>query len=77
MLPCAHILSDVFLTLRSGLAGVVLQNLANYQVKTAIILASERRQNKRFSELVYELNQSSHCRYLVTKKEQNSGLPHS
>ena len=63
MLLDTHNFSAGFFDLKSGLAGTTLQKFANYQMKVAIILKPERAHNKRFKELIYEMNQSTHFRF--------------
>jgi len=56
-------LSDEFFNLRCGLAGAALQKFANYQMSVAIVLPTEANHKQRFKELIYEMNQSTHCRF--------------
>lgn len=53
-------LTDEFINLRTGLAGVVLQKFMNYNIKVSAVIESEL--EGRFKELVYELNKSNYFR---------------
>lgn len=48
-------LSDDFFRLRTGLAGAILQKLAQYEVKTAVVLDEARAKGK-FKEFLAESN---------------------
>lgn len=54
--------SDEFLNLKTGLAGVALQKFITYRIQVVGIIADENRINKRFSELMLELNKSNNFR---------------
>ncbi len=47
-------LSDDFVTLRTGLAGAVLQKFANYRIKAAIVIKGGQDFPERFQEMVAE-----------------------
>ncbi|MDI0266190.1 DUF4180 domain-containing protein [Clostridioides difficile] len=55
-------LSDGFLNLKTGLAGIALQKFMNYRIQVVAIIDDESRINKRFSELMLELNKSNNFR---------------
>jgi len=48
------LLSDEFVTLRTGLAGAVLQKFINFSIKTAAVIEEGRELPKRFREMVAE-----------------------
>lgn len=51
-------ISDEFINLKSGLAGIALQKLMNYHIKVSTIINEDKIEG-RFKELVYELNKSN------------------
>ena len=51
-------LSDEFINLKSGLAGIALQKFMNYNIKVSTIIDEDKMEG-RFKELVYELNKSN------------------
>ncbi|HBZ6548199.1 TPA: DUF4180 domain-containing protein [Clostridium perfringens] len=51
-------ISDEFINLKSGLAGIALQKFINYHIKASIIINKDKIEG-RFKELVYELNKSN------------------
>lgn len=53
-------LTDKFINLRTGLAGLVLQKFMNYNIKASAVIDMEL--EGRFKELVYELNKSNNFR---------------
>jgi len=55
LLP-AEALSDAFFDLKTGLAGELMQKLANYNIKGAVLLTEEALANPRFQELRREYN---------------------
>lgn len=53
------VLSAEFTNLKTGLAGIVLQNFMNYQIKVAAILEDKNNIQGRFKELMYELDKNN------------------
>lgn len=53
-------LTEEFMNLRTGLAGLVLQKFINYHIKASAVIESEL--EGRFKELVYELNKGNNFR---------------
>ena len=51
-------LSDEFINLKSGLAGIALQKFMNYHIKASAIIDKNKIEG-RFKELAYELNKSN------------------
>ena len=51
-------ISDEFINLKSGLAGIALQKFINYHIKASAIINKDKIEG-RFKELVYELNKSN------------------
>ncbi len=62
-------LSPDFFNLKTGLAGGILQKLANYHVQTAFILDFASIESERFKELIYEANMKNEYRFFETKEE--------
>jgi PadR family transcriptional regulator, regulatory protein AphA len=67
------LLSDDFLTLRTGLAGTILQKLINYNIKAAAII-NEDKFNVRFKELVREYNKGTTFRVFNNAEEAKNWL---
>ncbi len=61
-------ISETILDLKSGICGIMLQKFVNYNIKTAFIV-DEKSLSNRFSELVLELNNTSHFNFLPMKKK--------
>lgn len=55
-------LTDDFFNLKTGLAGITIQKFINYRIQAAAIVDDKNRINKRFSELMLELNKSNNFR---------------
>lgn len=55
-------LTDDFFNLKTGLAGITIQKFINYRIQVAAIVDDKNRINKRFSELMLELNKSNNFR---------------
>ena len=53
-------LTEEFMNLRTGLAGIALQKFMNYHIKVSAVIESEL--EGRFKELVYELNKANNFR---------------
>ena len=47
-----------FINLKTGLAGIVLQKLMNYNIKSSAIIECKNDIQGRFKELIYELNKT-------------------
>lgn len=62
-------LSDDFLNLKTGLAGIALQKFMTYRIQAVAIIDDESRINKRFSELMLELNKSNNFRVVNSFEE--------
>ncbi|MGL5347965.1 MAG: DUF4180 domain-containing protein [Peptostreptococcaceae bacterium] len=56
------VFTEEFINLKSGLAGIVLQKLMNYQIKTSAVIEDKNEIQGRFKELIYELNKTSQFR---------------
>jgi DNA-binding PadR family transcriptional regulator len=54
-----YVLSDAFFTLRTGLAGAVLQKFVNFSIKTAAVIEEGRPLPVRFREMVFEYRSRS------------------
>ena len=67
-------LDPKFFDLSSGLAGIVLQKLAQYQIQTAFIINLESIQSERFKELIYETNSNDEYRFFGSKNEASQWL---
>jgi hypothetical protein len=72
MLP-AECLSEDFLRLSTRVAGLVLQKLGNYNIKTVAILNAERAP-KRFREFLSEANQGRTFRIYSNFKDAEAWL---
>ncbi|MFD0717208.1 DUF4180 domain-containing protein [Paenibacillus sp. GCM10027626] len=70
----AGVLSDEFLNLRTGLAGLVLQKLINYRVKTAVVMDQQLALSKRFQELLSESNKGNDFRVFADKADAEKWL---
>lgn len=51
-----RMLADEFINLRTGLAGIVIQKLANYNIKAAVVIDDGQNFPARFQEMVSELS---------------------
>lgn len=60
-------LSPDFFDLKTGLAGLLFQKLANYHLKTAVLVSLDSIQNPRFKELIYECNRGQQIRFYEDK----------
>lgn len=70
----AENVADDFFDLRSGIAGVVLQKLRNYQIKLALVLPSEASSKGRFGEMVREENRGQDFRVFEDADEARAWL---
>ena len=68
-----EILSNRFFDLKSGQAGMMLQKLVNYHVKTAAVLSREQIGGK-FGEFVAETNRGYHFRVFFDRQVAESWL---
>lgn len=53
------VLSDDFFSLKTGLAGAIVQKLVNYNIKTGIIISDKQKINGRFKEFTLETNKGN------------------
>ncbi len=67
-------LSEDFFSLRTGVAGMVLQKLANYRVRTALVAPNELAGQGRFRELVLETNRGRDFRVFDTREAAEKWL---
>ena len=67
------ILSSAFFDLKSGQAGMILQKLVNYQIKTAAVLLRNQVGGK-FGEFVVETNHGHHFRVFFERDEAERWL---
>jgi hypothetical protein len=67
------ILSSRFFDLKSGQAGMILQKLVNYQIKTAAVLSRDQIRG-RFGEFVVETNRGHHFRVFFDRRQAESWL---
>lgn len=56
------VFTSEFINLKTGLAGIVLQKLMNYHIKSSAIIECKNDIQGRFKELIYELNKISDFR---------------
>jgi PadR family transcriptional regulator, regulatory protein AphA len=68
-----EILSNRFFDLKSGQAGMMLQKLVNYHVKTAAVLSRGQIRGK-FGEFVSETNRGYHFRVFFDRQVAESWL---
>jgi len=68
-----EILSNRFFDLKSGQAGMILQKLVNYQIKTAAVLSRDQILGK-FGEFVVETNRGHHFRVFFERRQAESWL---
>ena len=66
-------LSASFFDLKSGQAGMILQKLVNYQVKTAAVLSRDQIRGK-FGEFVAETNRGHHFRVFFDRQQAEAWL---
>lgn len=57
-----NVLSQEFINLKTGLAGLVLQKFMNYQIKVSAIIEDRNSIQGRFKELMYELDKNNNFR---------------
>ena len=64
-----EVLTDNFINLRTGLAGIVLQKFINYQIKASAIIEDKNKIEGRFKELIRELNKGNDFRVFDNIKD--------
>ena len=69
-----NVLSDDFVKLRTGLAGVVLQKLGNYNIKAAVVIKGGQNFPARFQEMVSEHRKGNSFRIFTKLEEAISWL---
>ncbi len=67
-------LSPEFFDLKTRLAGLLFQKLANYHLKAAVLVSFEKIQNPRFKELIYECNRGQQIRFYEDKPAAEAWL---
>lgn len=70
----AGALSDDFFSLKTGVAGQMLQKFINYQVKTAVIVANEQLIKGKFREMLAESNKGNNFRVFNRMTEAENWL---
>lgn len=70
----AEALSDDFLKLRTGLAGIVLQKLINYRIRAAAVITDEYKIQGKFKELLAESNRGRDFRVFSDKQTAEDWL---
>lgn len=66
------VLTEEFMNLRTGLAGIVLQKLVNYHIKATAVIDIELQ--GRFKELVFELNKSNNFRIFNNNRDAENWI---
>jgi hypothetical protein len=61
-------LPAAFFDLSTGLAGEVVQKLANYRLHMAVVLPDPSIHSPRFQEFAREANRSAQCRFFATRE---------
>jgi len=67
-------LTDEFFRLRTGLAGLMLQKLVNYRLRTAAIITKEETIQGRAKEMMAELNKGSDFRVFARLADAEAWL---
>jgi PadR family transcriptional regulator AphA len=62
-----------FFDLKSGYAGMILQKLVNYHIRTAAVVSRDQIRG-RFSEFVVETNRGQHFRVFFDRQQAESWL---
>lgn len=70
----SDVLSDEFFSLKTGLAGAVLQKLSNYRVKAALVLADYQKAKGKFKDFLAEANRGNSFRVFHEKAEAEDWL---
>ncbi|HTY37019.1 MAG TPA: DUF4180 domain-containing protein [Bacteroidota bacterium] len=68
-----NIFTEKFFDLKSGQAGMVVQKLVNYQIKTAALLTPDQVRGK-FGEFVVETNHGHHFRVFFDRQSAETWL---
>lgn len=69
-----EVFSEDFFNLRTGLAGIMLQKLINYNIRAAAIIANEEKIKGRFGEMVFEVNKGNDFRVFKDVTEAENWL---
>jgi PadR family transcriptional regulator AphA len=70
-------LSGEFFDLKSGVAGTLLQKLANYRIRAVLVAAADgAERGRRFAELVAETNRGDQFGVFPTRAEAEAWLLH-
>lgn len=70
----SNCLSEEFFRLRTGLAGAVLQKLANYNLKAAVVAPESAVRRGKFEDFVLETNRGEQFRIFEGREEAISWL---
>ncbi|MCY9762182.1 DUF4180 domain-containing protein [Paenibacillus alvei] len=74
LLVHGNALVEDFYSLRTGVAGRMIQKFTNYGVKTAVIIPDQALNKGRFTEMVVESNRSNHFGVFETREDAESWL---
>ncbi len=66
--------SEDFYTLRTGVAGKVLQKFVNYYIKLALVVPDERFNTGKFKEMVSEPNRGNHFKVFTENQQAQKWL---
>ncbi len=67
-------LSEEFFRLRTGVAGVVMQKLVNYYVRTAVVMPDTSTMRGKFRDMAAEAGRGSHLRIFENRQDAESWL---
>lgn len=67
-------LSEDFFSLKTKVAGNIIQKLINYNIKTAAVIPKEIMENGRFREMALEMNKGNHFRMYESREEAEKWL---
>lgn len=70
----SNALSDEFFSLKTGLAGAVLQKLSNYRVRAALVLTDSQKVKGKFKDFLVETNRGNSFRVFHEKAEAEDWL---
>ncbi|MDD2459362.1 MAG: DUF4180 domain-containing protein [Eubacteriales bacterium] len=76
ILASTSLFHDDFFRLKTGIAGAILQKLANYQVRLALVRQPEQKIKGKFLEFMNESNHGSHFAILDSRDEAIRWLIH-
>ncbi|MDD2459372.1 MAG: DUF4180 domain-containing protein [Eubacteriales bacterium] len=76
ILASTSLFHDDFYRLKTGIAGAILQKLANYQVRLALVRQPEQKIKGKFMEFVHESNNGSHFAVLDNREDAIHWLMH-